>query len=233
MKENKNELIRYIYRPKTIDKYTKKQKLLGFSNRNVNSFLYNRILLSFILFFILLALTNFNILISLIVTSLFYYLFSYFSYDYQINKRSKKLERDAIDFFEILILSLESGNNLVNSLKITTENIENELSREFKISLKELEYGKSFHDAFSDLKNRIPSDTVQNIILSIIDSYTSGGNIIEILKNQIDFIQNKRMMDIKGTINKIPIKISVVSVFLFIPLVLLLILAPVLLEYFG
>ena len=233
MKENKNELIRYIYRPKTIDKYNKKQKLLGFSNRNVNSFLYNRILLSFILFFILLALTNFNILISLIVTSLFYYLFSYFSYDYQINKRSKKLERDATDFFEILILSLESGNNLVNSLKITTENIENELSREFKISLKELEYGKSFHDAFSDLKNRIPSDTVQNIILSIIDSYTSGGNIIEILKNQIDFIQNKRMMDIKGTINKIPIKISVVSVFLFIPLVLLLILAPVLLEYFG
>lgn len=233
MKKNKNELIYYIYRLKTIDKYNKKQKLLGYPNRSVNNFLYTRLLLSILLFLITLILTDFNILITIIVTILFYNLFAYYSYDYQIEKRARNLEKDSIYFFEVLSLSIESGKNLIDSIKITIKNTDNELSKEFEKTIKELEYGKSFHDSFMDLKNRIPSDAIQNVILNIIEAYVSGGNITSTLRKQIDFIQNKRIMDIKARINQMPIKISVISVFLFIPLVLLLILAPVILEYFG
>lgn len=233
MKENKNELIYYIYRLKTINKYIQKQKLLGYSNRSVNTFLYARLLLSSILFLIAFILSDFNILITILLTSLFYYLFSYFSYDYQISKRTRKLEKEAIYFFEILTLSIESGKNLIDAIKVTVNNIDGDLSNEFKKTLKELDHGKSFHEAFSDLKNRIPSEMIENVIMNIIETYSNGGNIISILRKQVDFIQNKRLMDIKTKINQMPIKISVVSVFLFIPLVLLLMLAPVILEYFG
>jgi len=229
----KNDFIYYIYRLKTIDKYKNKQKLLGYSDRNINTFLYNRLLISIIVFLITLIILNFNIIITSIITIVFYNLFSYYSYDYQISKRAKNLEKDAIYFFEILTLSIESGKNLIESMKVTIKNIDNELSNEFKTTLKELEYGKSFHDSFTDLKNRIPSDNIQNVILNIIEAYTSGGNITSTLRKQINFIQNKRVMDIKSKINQIPIKISVVSVFLFIPLILLIVLAPVILEYFG
>lgn len=231
--KNKNEFIYYIYRLKTIEKYNKKQKLLGYSDRSVSTFLYSRLLLSFLLFLIMLVLTDFNILITIIMVALFYYLFSYFSYDYQIEQRAKSLEKDAIYFFEILALSIESGKNLIDSIKVTVNNIDSELSKEFKKTLKELEYGKGFHDSFMDLKNRIPSDIIENVILNIIEAYTSGGDVTTTLRKQIVFIQNKRVMDIKAKINQIPIKISVVSVFLFIPLILLLVLAPVILEYFG
>lgn len=229
----KNEFIYYIYRLKTIDKYKNKQKLLGYPTRNVSIFLYNRLLISILLFLIILILSNFNIIITSIITIAFYNLFSYYSYDYQINKRAKNLEKDAIYFFEVLALSIETGKNLIESMKVTIKNIDNELSNEFKTTLKELEYGKSFHDSFTDLKNRIPSDNIQNVILNIIEAYTSGGDITSTLRKQIDFIQNKRVMDIKSKINQIPIKISVVSVFLFIPLILLIVLAPVILEYFS
>ena len=232
MKE-KNEFIYYIYRLKTIEKYNKKQKLLGYPDRSVSIFLYTRLLLSIILFLIMMVITDFNILITGIIVVLFYYLFSYFSYDYQIEKRAKSLEKDAIYFFEILTLSIESGKNLVDAIKVTVNNVDSELANEFKKTLKELEYGKSFHDSFMDLKNRIPSDIIENVILNIIEAYVSGGDITTTLRKQVAFIQNKRIMDIKAKINQIPIKISVVSVFLFIPLVLLLILAPVILEYFG
>ena len=129
-------------------------------------------------------------------------------------------------------LSLESGKNLIQALEVSVNNVEGDLSLEFKRTLQEIEYGKSFNDAFQSLKKRIPSDNIQNIILNITDSYTSGGNINNTLKRQIKFIRDKRIMDIKAKINQMPIKISVVSVFVFIPLILLMILAPVILEYF-
>ena len=233
MKDNKFELMYYIYRLKTINKYNRKEKMLGYSNRDASIFLLIRLILSIIVFLLLLIITNFNILITVIITLLFYNLYAYFSYDYKINKRTSLLEKEAIYFFEILNLSIKSGKNLIDSIKVTVKNIDSDLSYEFAKTLQELEYGKSFHDSFMDLKERIPSDIIQNVILNIIEVYVSGGDITTTLSKQVDFIRNKRVMDIKAVINQIPIKISIVSVFLFIPLVLLLVLAPVILEYFG
>ena len=156
---------------------------------------------------------------------------TYVVFDYRIKQREKELEHDAIYFFEVLEVTLASGKNLIESLKVTTNNIDSQLSKEFQKTLQEIEYGKSFHDAFSNLRKRIPSDAIQNVILNLMETYTSGGMIIDTLSKQISFIGNKRVMDLKKKMNEIPIKVSVVSVFLLIPLVLLLILSPVILEY--
>ena len=55
----------------------------------------------------------------------------------------------------------------------------------------------------------------------------------EYVQKELDSLNEKRISDIKMYINKLPIKISVISVFLLIPLMLLIILSPVLIEYFG
>ena len=229
--ENRYALIRRIYSNKMIVKYQNKAMLLGEYNfNNVVRFLNVRLILS-ILVFVYLVL-SFNYFVAFVGAIGFYLIFSYFNYDYRIKKRGLKLEKEAIFFFEILSLSLESGKNLIQALEVATNNVDSELSSEFKKTLYEMEYGKSFKDSFQGLRKRIPSDYIQNIILNIIDSYTTGGNMNVTLKKQVDFIRNKRVMDIKTVINQIPIKVSVVSVFLFIPLVLLMLLAPVILEYF-
>lgn len=234
MNKNNYTLARKIYLHKTISKYTKKARLLGYKDlKVVFSFLNARLLISLLLFVYFFITVDLNYVVAPIVTILFYVCFSYFVFDYRIDKRAKSLEKDAIYFFEVLTLTLESGKNLVQGLKLTIDNVDGELSKEFANTIREIDYGKSFHDAFTDLRMRMPSDIIQNVILNITEAYSSGGNITSTLRKQVDYIQNKRVMDIKAVINKIPIKISVVSVFLFIPLVLLLILAPVILEYFG
>ena len=83
-----------------------------------------------------------------------------------------------------------------------------------------------------DAKKRIPSKNVNNIILNLIESYTYGTNIIDTLENQIEYLTDKRILDLKGKINKIPTKISIVSVLFFIPLIMLLVLGPIVLKYF-
>lgn len=234
MNKNDYTLSRKIYPYCTISKYIKKAKLLGYNDlKIVFSFLNARLLVSLLLFIFLFLIVDFNLVLAPIITILFYIGFGYYMFDYRIQKRARNLERDAIYFFEVLTLTLESGKSLVQGLKLTVANIDNELSKEFASTLREVDYGKSFHEALTDFRMRMPSDIIQNVILNIAEAYNSGGNITNTLRKQVSYIQNKRVMEIKSVINKIPIKISVVSVFLFIPLILLMILAPVILEYFG
>ena len=72
--------------------------------------------------------------------------------------------------------------------------------------------------------------TVNNIILNLIESNIYGSNIVESLSNQLSYLSDKILLDTKAKINKMPIKISLVSVFIFIPLILLIILPPLVIN---
>ena len=48
--------------------------------------------------------------------------------------------------------------------------------------------------------------------------------------NQLDFLREKQVFKIREQINKIPNKISIISVLFFIPLIFLLIIGPVIIE---
>ena len=96
-----------------------------------------------------------------------YQLFFPIVVDTKIEKRRKILEKDSLYFFEILVLSLEAGRNIKNAIEVTTINIDSELSDEFKKVIKDVNFGKDLDTALEELKYRIPSDTVNNIILNI------------------------------------------------------------------
>ena len=159
-----------------------------------------------------------------------YQLFFPIVVDTKIEKRRKILEKDSLYFFEILVLSLEAGRNIKNAIEVTTMNIDSELSDEFKKVIKDVNFGKDLDTALEELKYRIPSDTVNNIILNIRQSNMFGNNIIETVYSQIAYIREKRLLETKAFISKIPIKISVVSVVFFIPLLLLLLLGPLIID---
>ena len=58
-------------------------------------------------------------------------------------------------------------------------------------------------------------------------------DIINSLNSQIEYLREKRKMEVKAQISKVPIKISIISVLFFVPLILMIILAPVLLSYIS
>lgn len=221
-------IIKKIYRVKDIEYIQSKINMLG-SNRKFKfdavTFLNLRILTTILLTFIL-FLSKINYFIIPFIIIAYYNLFYYILITSEINKRIKKLDKEALSFFEILTLSLESGRNLENSLEITCYNIDSELSSEFKRSLMEIRFGRSLMEALNDLKKRIPSDTVNNIILNITQTSVFGNSIIDVMNNQIEFLREKQVLEVKSQINKIPNKVSIVSVLFIVPLILLMILGP-------
>lgn len=230
MKER--SLVRKIYLDNTIKKIDKKVNLLGIHCKYDTIDLLNiRLLCCIFLFLVFIIFHQNGYILGPISVVFFHYLSEYLVLDLQIKKRSKKLEEEAIFFFEVLSLTLESGRNLTVALTMTSKNINSELSEEFQKALSEMSLGKSFAEAMNDMKKRIPSDTINNAILNIVQANMFGNNIEESLNNQLDFLRDKRLLEVKSAIGKLPTKISIISVVFFIPIILLVILSPVLIDF--
>jgi len=234
MKKKKTKLIHKIYSQSTIAKYQKKIDLLGYKNSyDASIFLNIRLVSSILIFFVLLYSLDVGYIIAPIGTALYFIVLPRIFIDKKIEQRIIKLDKEAMYFFEVLTLSLETGRNLKTALELTANNVDSELSDEFKKTLEEVKYGKSLNEALDSLKLRIPSDTINNIILNISQSNIFGNSIVETMYNQVDYIRDKRIMHTKSVINKIPLKVSIISVLFFIPLLLLLILSPVIIDYLS
>lgn len=222
-----------IYSKKDYKKIENKFKLLSItSSEIVDGFLNTRLILSIFVFFVLIVTSKSGFVLAPIATIGLYVGIEYFYLNFRIKKRQRVLENEAMYFFEVLALTIESGRNLKGAIIATTRTIDNELSEEFKKAVGEADMGKSLNEALDNMKKRIPSDAINNAILNITQSNIFGSSIIESLYNQIDFLREKQIQDIKTEIVKLPTKISVVSVIFFVPIMLLLILVPVVLNYF-
>ena len=227
-----SKMILKVYRKNTIKSIREKIIKAGIIDKiDPLDFLNVRLITTSIIFFVILILSDKGFILAPIVSLVYFFEYEYLLLDIKINKRKKSLENEAIYFFEVLALTLESGRNLKASLEITTKNINSDISSEFKRTLEEVELGKSLVEALEDMKKRIPSDTINNTILNITQSNIFGNSIIESLYNQIDFLREQQILDIKAQIAKLPTKISVISVVFFLPIMMLIILAPVVLEY--
>lgn len=225
--------IRKIYREKDIKKIQEKINMLGKTKLTAVKFMNYRLLTTIIFAMIIVILTNLGYILIPFLTVSYYYLFYYILITKPLNKRIKKLDHEALYFFEVLTLTLESGRNLENSIEMTCENVHSEISDEFKSAISELKFGKSLNEALNSLKIRIPSETINNIILNITQTSVFGNSIIDTMNNQIEFLRDKQVLEIKEQINKIPNKVSIISVIFIIPLILLLVLGPVLIKFIS
>lgn len=221
-----------IFSDKLMNKTIDKMNLLG-SNYvgDPIKFLTFRVVLTIIVFLSVLLLSDRGYIYGPLAAILFYNFYYYFFLNRKIKMRAKRLDYEALNFFEILTLTLESRRNLIGAIEITVDNIHSELSSEFARTLYEIKFGKSLNEALEDMKKRIPSETVNNIILNISQSNIFGNSVVETMYNQIDFLNDKRIMETKEIMSKIPTKVSVISVVFYIPLMLLLLLGPLAVDY--
>lgn len=223
-----------LYNKKVIDKIEKKINLLGVSSKYDAITFLNMRLATMIFFFVLIfSLFDYGYIIAVVFVFVYYYLFEWLLLDEKIKKRCFKLNIEAIYFFEVLTLSLQTGRNLMEAISITVNSSNSELALEFKKAIRETKYGKSLNESLVDMQKYIPSDSINNIIIALTQTNIYGSNIIDTLYNQVDYLREKRIMEVKSKISKIPTKISVISVLFFIPLILLMILGPAILRYLG
>lgn len=229
----KKRLVQRIYRQKDIKRVKDKITMLKNYPLDEVQFLNVKFITSIIVFILIILNTKIGYIFAPIISIIYYYFFEIIFLDQKIKKRTKKLDKEALIFFEVLTLTLESGRNLEKALEITVLNVNSELSQEFKQVLFEVKFGKSLLEALNDAKKRIPSETINNIILNITQTNIFGNSIIDTMYSQIDFLREKQVLQIREEINKIPNKVSIISVIFIVPIILIMILAPIIINFLG
>ncbi|MCI8777640.1 MAG: hypothetical protein HFI87_00585 [Bacilli bacterium] len=232
MKKN-GSLMSRLYRNKTLEQINTKILMLGNAKFDAVTFMNLRLITTILIFIVIIYWGNLSYIYAPFMAIIYYVLFEYLFLNNKLKQREKKLDHEALTFFEILTLTLESGRDLESALEITCFNTKSELSDEFKKTLFEMKFGKSLMEALEDMKSRIPSETVNNIILNIVQTNIFGNSILDTMYNQIEFLRDKQILEIKEKINKIPNKVSIISVIFIVPLILLLLLGPFLIEFIG
>lgn len=225
------EVVKKLFSTKLVERFKKKCKLLGVKNKVS----YESVLVLY--FFVVMGSALLSILLFykklyliILVPAFVSFAFEYLYFDVRINSRKDRLNKDALFFFQILSLALTSGNNLKGAIELTTSSSNSELSLEFKKVISDINVGSTLDEALNDLRERIPSDVINNIILNLTEANIYGSNMIESLNTQLKYLNDKLLLDVRRRINQMPIKISIVSVLLFIPIVLLIILGPLVLK---
>jgi pilus assembly protein TadC len=224
--------MRKIFRESDYNDIEKKLSMLPKTKLNSEKFLIIRFILTLVTFIILLFTSDLGYITSPLGALLIYYLTTYILILKPLRQRVEKLDFEALDFFEVLTLSLESGHNLEQAIEITTKTVKSELSDEFDKALFEMKFGKSLNEALDSLRNKMPSMTINNIILDLEQTSMYGSDIVLCMNNQIDFLRDKKILKIKEKINKLPNQISIISVVFIIPLLLTLILGPFFINFF-
>ena len=234
MKKKNDNSLRSLYSKKVLNKIDEKINLLGVSSRvSTLTFLNIRLITMIVLGIVVFVSFDYGYVYVPFVMIIYYILFEKIFLNRKIKKRTEKLNSEAIYFFEVFTLSLQTGRNLNEAISVTINSVDGELSLEFKEAIRQTRFGKSLNESLNDIQKFIPSDSINNIILSLTQSNMYGSSIIDTMHSQIDYLRQRRILEVKAKISKVPIKISVISVFFFIPLILLIILGPVILGYIG
>lgn len=180
-------------------------------------FIYMRLISSLLLFVGLLFLVDYGYIIAPLVTIIYYVFIEVVVLDFSIKVRIKEIEYDALDFMPIFLLSLKSGRNVKKALVYTTDIVDNTLSSEFKKVLYDEKIGKSLDESLMDMKYRIPSDLVANMIISVIEANRLGNNISDSINNQLSYIEGRRNKKIFTSYKVVPFKMAIISIlFVFI-----------------
>lgn len=228
------QFINKIYSKKELEAIEFKLKCLGKDTKyNVTTFCLSRLITTILIFILTIIIFDLGYIYAPFIAVGYYYLFYYLNITRKLNIKNRRLEHQALYFFEILTLTLESGRNLENALVVTCDNVDSEFSKEVQKALDEMKFGKSLIEALSDFKKHISSDIISNIILNIIQTNRFGNSILETLYNEVDFLRQKELLTVKEQINKIPNKVSIISVLFIVPLILILILGPYLIEFIS
>lgn len=214
----KDSLSKRIYGIGTIKRITKKVNLLGIK-LDPQVFIGFRFVTSFLLFIALFLIFDFGYIIAPIVTVFYYFLVETVLLDFNINRRAKEMENAAISYFPVFLISLRCSRSVKKSLDVTNKIVKNKLSYEFDKVLNDVTVGKSLQESLEMCIERMPSEIIVNILVSLIEADRLGNNIDKTVSIQLDYLKEVNKKKLLHNYSLISIKL--VFVFCFFMLIFL------------
>lgn len=150
-----------------------------------------------------------------------------------VNKRQKArqlaIENGFPDSLDMMLVCVEAGQSLDQSiLRVSNELSAGfpELSEEFGIVSHEMKAGKSKENVLRDMAERCGVNDITSFTTVLIQSQQFGTSIADALRVYAAEMRDKRVMKAEEAANKLPTKMTLATMMLTVPPLLLILIGP-------
>lgn len=152
----------------------------------------------------------------------------------KIEKRQKQITMEMPFAVDMLALSVEAGLDFVAAMsKVIEKAKKGALTDEFEILIKEIKVGASRAEALRNLAWRIDMITISSFCATLIAADSVGASIGPILKALSAEIREKKSAEAEKAGATAATKILFPMMFLIVPAVILIVFAPLVLQYLN
>ncbi len=149
----------------------------------------------------------------------------------RIRIRRRTIERELPDFLDMLTFTVEAGLGLVPAIRRVTAGLSGTLSQELELVLLQIDLGFSHREALQGLANRIPTSDIAGFVESILLAERLGTSLSRALCVQSNLLRTRRQQRAEVQAQTAPIRIIPALVFFFLPSLLLIYLAPPIINF--
>lgn len=170
---------------------------------------------------------------SLLGILIFLGLFSlpYLYLQYRIRTRRTAIERALPDFLDRLTLTIEAGLGLVPAVKRVAAGLKGPLGEELAMSMLQIDLGYSQREALQGFAKRVPSTDVEGFVEAILLAERLGTSVARTMRVQSSLLRTRRRQRAEAQAQTAPIRIIPALVFFFLPGLLLIYLAPPIINF--
>jgi tight adherence protein C len=143
--------------------------------------------------------------------------------------RMEEIENGFPDALDMMLVCVEAGQSMDQSIIRVSQEIRAgypALADEFQIVSHELKAGKDKASVFRDLAERAGVADVASFTTVLIQSQTFGTSIADALRVYAAEMRDKRVMKAEEKANKLPTKMTLATMMLTVPPLLIILLAP-------
>ncbi|MFC4767942.1 type II secretion system F family protein [Effusibacillus consociatus] len=154
--------------------------------------------------------------------------------NYYLNARRKQrtiaIQKQMPDFFDMVNVSIEAGMGLDAAISKVCKRMNGPLADEFQRTLDEMKLGKSRREAFSDLRDRVPSEAFRSVMSALIQADQLGMGMAKVLRAQTHRIREQRRQAAKEQAMKAPVKMMIPMVLFMFPTLFVVLLGPIVVQ---
>lgn len=98
-------------------------------------------------------------------------------------KRMKMFSEQLPDALDLVRSALQAGHSFITALKVVADEFPAPISEEFDTVAEEMRLGLPMRDALLGLQNRVDDSNVPVLVVGVLVSAETGGNLAEVLEN--------------------------------------------------
>ncbi len=157
------------------------------------------------------------------------YLFPKYWVTRRVETRKEEITSGFPDALDMMLVCVEAGQSLDQSIVRVAREMEASypaLSHEFTVVSQEMKAGKDKSQVLGDMAERCGVQDVSSFVTVLIQSQTFGTSIADALRVYAEEMRDKRVMRAEEKANKLPTKMTLTTMMLTVPPLLIILVGP-------